>query len=127
MRQVARSLSKRSSQTGLSHVGTGTGAPRCSQRYGSLAECSHVGYSSAQATGQSVPKSRDYEASKGDQRQVGWPVSGRHDTGIIHSPERLHFWGFLTALTSKSVHILGSRSHHLVGLQLALVLRAIHL
>lgn len=54
-------------------------------------------------------------------------ASGRLETGLVHSPERLHFWGLLTALASKPVYVLGSSSHHLVGLQLALVLRTIHL
>lgn len=41
-------------------------------------------------------------------------------------PERLHFRGLLAALASKPVHILGGRPHHLVCLQLALVVASVH-
>lgn len=42
-------------------------------------------------------------------------------------PERLHFRGLLTALASKPVHILGGCPHHLVCLELTLVLSSVHL
>lgn len=58
---------------------------------------------------------------------MGWLGSRRHPSGIIDSPERLHFRRLLAALAPKPVHILGSRPHHLVCLQLGPVLCTIHL
>lgn len=52
-------------------------------------------------------------------RWAGW--------GPTCLPERLHFRGLLTALASKPVHILGGCPHHLVCLELTLVLSSVHL
>lgn len=49
------------------------------------------------------------------------------EAGDIDLPERLHFRGLLTALALKPVHVLGGCSHHLLCLQLTLVLGTIHL
>lgn len=58
-----------------------------------------------------------------DRVREGW-VAGRAPTCV---PERLHLWGLLAALASEPVHVLGSRSHHLVRLQLTFAPRAVHL
>lgn len=55
-----------------------------------------------------------------------WDVHPRPGEKCHFLPERLHFGGLLTALASEPVHVLGSCPHHLVGLQLALVLPAVH-
>lgn len=72
----------------------------------------------------------DREMEKGT--EVGrWGVKGKKGEPAGQapscSPERLHFWGLLTALASKPVHILGGRPHHLVCLQLTLALCSVHL
>lgn len=54
----------------------------------------------------------------------GGPAGGWLPAGL---PERLHFWGLLTALASEPVHILGGCPHHLVCLKLTLVFCSVHL
>lgn len=58
---------------------------------------------------------------------MGWLRKGEGAVGALCLPERLHFWGLLTALASEPVHILGSCPHHLVCLKLTLVLCLVHL
>lgn len=126
MKQVAHSLNNRLSQIGLSCAGTGNGGAVVA----ALREPGRGGTAvPAQATAllatEAVPGSRVW-AGRGRQRQAGWGEEAI-SLGSTGSPERLHFRWLLAALAAKPVHILGGRPHHLVCLQLALVLCTIHL
>lgn len=125
MKQVAHSLNNRILQIGLSCAGTGNGSTvvttlREPGRDGTAVP----GQATALLATEAVP---GVGPGKGEAAKTGWLGRGSHPSGIISSPERLHFWWLLAALAAKPVHVLGGRPHHLVCLQLALVLCTIHL
>lgn len=111
--RVVRGLIKTAERKhGGAHRPPGTGRQRTHSCYGE-SHCSAGGGS-----------------ARWGETRVGWAAcESERKAGQVPTclPEGLHFRGLLTALASKPVHILGGCPHHLVCLELTLVLCSVHL